>query len=547
MVADEDIGTFADMAEGTSLEPLALTMMDKNQSLEGRSDAYRRLKNRLKFGTEGALFNLALIGAGKGIQRIRGRGAYKGMDEGLDEYGRTVIEQDFQKVGSRYGLRPEGTGTKAIHQTKGYHQGTEKQIRRAASVTVREVDSAIKNLGKNLHDNVLNTKKGYATTANQLEGIKKAISEKILAPIKKDKFGRNLDVGTLLKPEAKIRITKELDLVRRFKKLRNQLTELTPKMNNPRLSIDARRALQENLDQVRTEWNALKKANPDIIKLVKRVENQGAFKPDDYFRSTDEVITGDAAKSLKGMMGEVSKMGGSVKPLEDSIIQMRMAIDNMSGRLGIGGISDEAFDTVKANLGKYMTKVYRHHEQKGLFGLGKYKPMAEEINAAKSSYVDSRLIGARRKILADKLKAANATARASATPGTPAKVIKKGDPMWQQFEKEAIEEVDTLTKRKGYMEGLEADGDAAIAKYLTAIDKDMIPVPGAIKKASFGDVAVKEVDEIRIDNSVLKERVLEPWQRHLLGEVKDPSYTFFSTVSKQAHLNSTLRIMEDIS
>ena len=91
--------------------------------------------------------------------------------------------------------------------------------------------------------------------------------------------------------------------------------------------------------------------------------------------------------------------------------------------------------------------------------------------------------------------------------------------MWQQFEKEAIEEVDTLTKRKGYMEGLEADADGAIAKYLTAIDQDMIPVPGSIKKASFGVTAVKEVDEIRIDISVLKERVLEPWQRHLLGEV----------------------------
>ena len=94
VVADEDIGTFADMAEGTSLEPLALTMMDKNQDLRGREDAYRRLKNRLKFGTEGALFNLALVGAGRGIQKLRRRGAYEGMDEGLDEYGKTMIEAD---------------------------------------------------------------------------------------------------------------------------------------------------------------------------------------------------------------------------------------------------------------------------------------------------------------------------------------------------------------------------------------------------------------------------------------------------------------------
>ena len=80
--------------------------------------------------------------------------------------------------------------------------------------------------------------------------------------------------------------------------------------------------------------------------------------------------------------------------------------------------------------------------------------MAEEINAAKSSFVDSRLIGARRKILADKLKAANASARAATTPGTLAEVIKKGDPMWQQFDKEAIEQVDKLSKNPKYIEGI---------------------------------------------------------------------------------------------
>ena len=537
VVADEDIGTFADMAEGTSLEPLALTMMDKNQSLEGREDAFRRLKNRLKFGTEGALFNLALVGAGKGIQRLRGRGAYKGMDEGLDEYGKTMIEQDFQKVGSRYGLRPEGTGTKAIHEMKGYHQGTEKAIRRAAGVTVNEVDTAIKDLGKNVYDNYLNARKGYANSVEGQELFKKDLFERILAPNKKDKFGRNLDTGTLLKPGAKERIIKELDLVRKYRRLRDKITELTPKMNNPKLDIDGRRALEEGLSGLRSEWNALKKANPDILELVKRVENQGVFKADDYYRSTDDAITGDAAKALKEMMGDASKYGGNVKPLEDSIIQMRMAIDNMSGRLGVGGISDEAFETVKSNLGKYMTKVYRHHEQKGLWGLGKYKPVAEEINAAKSSFVDSRLVATRRQILASKLKAAKAGGQ---------EAIEKGSPMWQQFEKEAIEEVDKLTKRKGFIEGIEREADEAVARYLDKIAKDEIAVPGSIKKG-LGDVDVKELDEIKIDNSVLKKQVLEPWQRHLLGEVKDPSYTFFATVGKQAHLNSTLKIMDDIS
>ena len=40
LVADEDIGTFADMARGTSLEPFAVTMMDTEEK-EGRAEAFR--------------------------------------------------------------------------------------------------------------------------------------------------------------------------------------------------------------------------------------------------------------------------------------------------------------------------------------------------------------------------------------------------------------------------------------------------------------------------------------------------------------------------
>ena len=47
IVADEDIGTLADIAKGTSLEPYAITMMDKSTDKEGRDEAFRRLKNGL--------------------------------------------------------------------------------------------------------------------------------------------------------------------------------------------------------------------------------------------------------------------------------------------------------------------------------------------------------------------------------------------------------------------------------------------------------------------------------------------------------------------
>ena len=43
-------------------------MLDR-ETKEGRDEAYRKLKNRLKFGTEGALFNLALFGKKDGSKR----------------------------------------------------------------------------------------------------------------------------------------------------------------------------------------------------------------------------------------------------------------------------------------------------------------------------------------------------------------------------------------------------------------------------------------------------------------------------------------------
>ena len=114
IVADEDIGTFADIAKGTSLEPFAITMMDRDTK-EGRSEAFRRLKNRLKFGTEGALFNLALVGAGKGIQQLR-----KPSETGLLEYADSPLKRKIQKYGL-FGLKPEGTGTKYTFEARRFY------------------------------------------------------------------------------------------------------------------------------------------------------------------------------------------------------------------------------------------------------------------------------------------------------------------------------------------------------------------------------------------------------------------------------------------
>ena len=112
LVTDEDIGTFADIVKGTKLEPFAITMLDREDK-QGREDALRRLKNRLKFGTEGALFNLALVGAGKGIQKLRGVDV-----EPLDEFAKTAIGRDMQRFGPEYGFRPENFLGKSTFEIK---------------------------------------------------------------------------------------------------------------------------------------------------------------------------------------------------------------------------------------------------------------------------------------------------------------------------------------------------------------------------------------------------------------------------------------------
>jgi hypothetical protein len=139
VVADEDIGTLADIAKGTSLEPYAITMMDRDTSKEGRDEAYRRLKNRLKFGTEGALFNLALIGAGKGVQKIR-----KVDPKGIEEYAPGFIARQLQKI--RLGLSPQGGGSrKTLEMLKG-SEDTIRAIEFQTLEAAKELDSLSKEI-----------------------------------------------------------------------------------------------------------------------------------------------------------------------------------------------------------------------------------------------------------------------------------------------------------------------------------------------------------------------------------------------------------------
>jgi hypothetical protein len=61
------------------------------------------------------------------------------------------------------------------------------------------------------------------------------------------------------------------------------------------------------------------------------------------------------------------------------------------------------------------------------------------------------------------------------------------------------------------------------------------------------NVAKEELDTIKMNDSILKTKKLNAWQEELFGVIKDPSYTFFATVGKQANLNYTLDFLNNVA
>ena len=492
IVADEDIGTFADIAKGTSLEPFAITMMDR-ETKEGRSEAFRRLKNRLKFGTEGALFNLALVGAGKGIQQLR-----KPSEKGLQEYSESSLKRKLQKYGL-FGLKPEGTGTKYTFEARRFGLDNIRATEFAASKSVQELDNAIKELGDVVKNNYYTAPKGLKETVTSQEKFLTDLYD-ILRPV--DKGSESLLTATR-REKGKDILTKQIDDIVAFKNIKDGIEEITNetiKIGNQRanLLIDndifntKSAALKKQSDELTKKSKELTKRRPNIEQLVKKTE-KGFFKKKNYSNT----------KEFNSLLKKVEDAGGNKEKLENAIINFRMSVDNMSVRLLQRRMPKEIADEIKDNLGSYLNAQYRQFEMSG--PLQKYKPTDQQISTAKET------------VKANKIKEYVQKKKIQPTPD----MIKK-------FTNDASDEVDLFLKTKSV---------------------DEVDVLNLKNEA--GDVLNKttkaEVDSVVIKDSVLRNKVLLPWQEELAGLIKDPSYSFYTTVSKQGHLNYTLKYLDDIT
>ena len=491
VVADEDIGTFADITKGTSLEPFAITMMDR-ETKEGREEAFRRLKNRLKFGTEGALFNLALVGAGKGIQQLR-----KPSEKGLQEYSESSLKRKLQKYGL-FGLKPEGTGTKYTFEARRFGLDNIRATEFAASKSVQELDNAIKELGDVVKNNYYTAPKGLKETVTSQEKFLTDLYD-ILRPV--DKGSESLLTATR-REKGKDILSKQIDDIVAFKNVKDGIEEITNetiKIGNQRanLLIDddifntKSAALKKQSDELNKKLTELTKRRPNIEQLVKKTE-KGFFKRKNYSNT----------KEFNSILEKVRKAGGNTEKLENAIINFRMSVDNMSVRLLQKRMPGEIADEIKDNLGKYLNAQYKQFEMSG--PLQKYKPTDQQISTAKET------------VKANKIKEYVQKEKIQPTP----EMIKK-------FTNDASDEVDLFLKTKSV---------------------DEVDVLNLKNEA--GDVLNKttkaEVDSVVIKDNVIRPKVLEPWQEEVAGLIKDPSYTFYSTVSKQGHLNYTLKYLEDI-
>jgi len=489
LVADEDIGTFADIARGTSLEPFALTMMDRDTSLEGRADAYRRLKNRLKFGTEGALFSLALVGAGSGIKKLRTPSGF-----GVQEYAETALGRALQKFGIT-GLKPEGTGTKQLLESRQFSTGNIRSVEFEAGRAVQEFDEAKKGLGDAVQ-------KLYRLDSDQaMKALNKDLMDIISPAVETTKQGGKEVSFTpsLLKSQSKKKAITEIDQVIKYRQIKDEVIDLSQQQAKlleansankitPKEFLDQSSAIRKRLYSLNKDLNNINSNIPDIEKLSRTIERKGIFKIEDYRTSP----------KFKALLQKIKQNGGNTKDLEVAVLNMRRSIDNMSGRLLQQTMPLDVASKIKNELGGYTTTLYEQFEKTG--PLMKYEPIAAQIEKATAM------------LRADKLK--------SLGPN-PTKT------QLDEMNKEVNKEVEYFLKKKSV---------------------DEIDVQNL--KNQTGDVVDKptkaQIDNVVIRDSVLQNRVLKPWQRELAGVIKDPSYTFLNTVSKQAHLNYTLNYMDDV-
>ena len=423
-VTDEEIGTFADMLRGTSLEPYAITMMNIEEK-EGREEAYRRLLNRVKFGAESSIFNALVLAGGKGISKLRNP-----SEGGLPEYSENPLVRFFQK--------------NLIPGTVGPQTRETFTAQRAMGANIGAIEFSSYNLTKDF-ENII--KEAYPEIEKQY------LSKSITTPeAVKDAFNRDvIDILT----------NRKNNLLDKDSVLNKLEVETIVDPNNPK----------------------------NIIKKIKPIEGD-LITLDNYAGAVEK------SPKLKKLMNIIDDAGGDAEAFKNTILNMRRSIDNLSLTAMQKGLLKEDFETVQANLGNYLTTEYKKFNK--LNPLKKYEPTQEQINKATDMLSDNL-------IKEDAIK----------------KGINAADLDKTIYIDKAKKQVDDFLKHQS---------------------SDEANIINREQKKQVGS----EIKQVQPNPGILKEKVLDPWQRELYGVINDPAYTFLATTGKQANLTETMKFLSKV-
>ena len=511
IVADEDIGTLADMLQGTSLEGAAVTMMDR-ETREGRSEAYRRLMNRVKFGTEGAMFNLGLIGAGKGIKKLRTPSV-----EPLAAYSDNPVVKWLQQ-NVIYGAKPEGVGNKGLFEAGRLAQDEVASVVRATTEVGQDLTRSINKLMPTVEKNYLQQtgramdKEGAREASNVfqksiLDDVKKLVTLKptdnTLTEAAKENAKKVLGERSKLARLADRQLVRkaENNLSSLFKQRQTLLNERASQQSGTAIKLSEDVAVKANRKQIIKNIKNLRDSRK-AIQSIKEFDRQGGgifsessynFKDNPYYKRIEEAV-----KKAGGKMQEGQVLGRG-EGIGDVIFNIRSGIDNMSARLLNRNMDEELAKILNDQIGTYMTTSYRMHLNMGL--LAKHKPTGQELIKAQKS----------------------------------------------RFE-QLVKDPKNINRTR---ESLDIQAKKDVARYVK--NKGLEQVPSDKLKAKNGDikqyvspVTKTEIENIKLNPNILKPKELQEWQRIVAGEITDPRYNFYDTALKQARLNANAKYLNNV-
>jgi len=510
IVADEDIGTLADMLQGTSLEGAALTMMDR-ETKEGREDAYRRLMNRIKFGTEGALFNLGLIGAGKGIKKLR-----TPNEKPLAAYSDSPVVK-FLQQNIIYGAKPESFGTKGIFEAGRLAQDEVAAVVRATTEVGQDLTRSINKLMPTVEKNYLQ-QTGKAMSKEGAREVSDTFQKTIIDDVQKlltlkptdnllDETAKQ-NAKKILGERSKLARLADRQLIKKLELDADQLLKKEQTLKNEIATQPGGVASKEQEKSLETIKTAIVNKTAKItesnkaIQSIKEFDRQGGgiftessynFKDNPLYKKIETAVQKAGGKMQEG---EVLGRGDGIG---DVIFNVRSGIDNMSARLLNRNMPEELAKILNDQIGTYMTTDYRMHLNMGL--LAKYKPTAQDLAKSQKSRFEQ---------LVKDPKNINRTR--------------------ESLDIQAKKDIARYVKNKG----------------LDEIPLDKMSAKNGDLKEVVNPVTKTEIENIKLNPNILKPKQLEEWQRIVAGEVKDPRYNFYSTVLKQARLNANTKYLNNV-